>query len=82
MGILKIGLERIQNSDPSLTLEEAIQKTCVAENHCLLMDSGVSPAQLVFGESDYFSTIEQGIMKHLAILDSDGDKRQKHLVGT
>ena len=49
VGILKIGLGRIQKSDPSLSLEEAVRKTCIAENHCLLMNSGVSPAQLVFG---------------------------------
>ena len=80
VALLKVGIERIRTGCPDLSFEMVVINACVARNHTILLGSGVTPVQLVYGRSDYFSCIENGTIQSEESLTPLEVTRQNHLI--
>ena len=73
--LLKAGMGRISSGSPEISFKNLGLRDCLAKNHCPILNSGYTPAQLVYGRSDYFSEIAHGEMKPADILSHEESVR-------
>ena len=77
VGLTKEAIDRVKSLDQSLTNQEAVRLACLVRNNSLILGSGVTPAQVVFGKCDYLGGLDQGRIQPLEHLNSEEARMQK-----
>ena len=81
VGLLKIGIARICSVSTDLGFGDVVLNACISRNRCNLLGSGVSPAQLVYGRSDFFSALDNSNLLGGRDLTDVELVRQRHVIG-
>ena len=81
VALLKLPLVKIRLRDSSLSFSESVRMACLARNNSMILGSGRTPSSIVFGKSDYFYPLENGIVSPDETLSPEEARANRHLIG-
>ena len=80
VSLLKTAIERISNANRNAPFPEIVRLACLARNNSLILGSGLTPTQILYGRNDLFQPVEQGGVQSDITLTTEETRMQRRLL--